>query len=110
MPPSYLLCLYLYHLLDVSNRTISESLHVLIISTDLAGLAAAVVTKIANLEHRVATLESVKELAEIWVRATIPFFFYAFNPISVTVFHLLFALQADSGRITGGLQLTSKPL
>jgi len=45
----------------------SESIHVIIIGAGLAGLSAAISTKIANPLHTVTILESVKELAEIGV-------------------------------------------
>jgi salicylate hydroxylase len=48
-----------------------ESLHLIVISAGLCGLAAAVATKVAtkvaNPDHHVTILESVKELAEIGV-------------------------------------------
>lgn len=43
------------------------SLHVIIIGAGLAGLSAALSTKLANPNHKVTILESVKELAEIGV-------------------------------------------
>jgi salicylate hydroxylase len=43
------------------------SIHIIIIGAGLAGLSAAVSTKIANPDHQVTILESVKELAEIGV-------------------------------------------
>jgi salicylate hydroxylase len=43
------------------------SIHLIIIGAGLAGLSAAVSTKIANPDHQVTILESVKELAEIGV-------------------------------------------
>lgn len=42
-------------------------LRVLIIGAGLAGLAAALSTKLANPEHEVTILESVSELAEVGV-------------------------------------------
>jgi salicylate hydroxylase len=45
----------------------AESLHLIIIGAGLTSLAAAVATKVANPDHRVTILESVKELAEIGV-------------------------------------------
>ena len=45
----------------------SESIHLIIIGAGLAGLSAGISTKIANPNHRVTILESVKELAEIGV-------------------------------------------
>lgn len=44
-----------------------ESLHHIDIGAGLCGLAAAVATKVANPDHHVTILESVKELAEIGV-------------------------------------------
>ncbi|KAE9373631.1 FAD/NAD(P)-binding domain-containing protein [Stipitochalara longipes BDJ] len=41
------------------------SIHLIVIGAGLAGLAAAISTKVANPEHEVTILESVKELAEI---------------------------------------------
>lgn len=41
------------------------SLHLIIIGAGLAGLSAAIATKVANPDHQVTILESVKELAEI---------------------------------------------
>ncbi len=43
------------------------SIHLIVIGAGLAGLAAAISTKVANPEHEVTILESVKELAEIGV-------------------------------------------
>lgn len=43
------------------------SIHVIIVGAGLAGLSAAISTKIANPDHRVTILESVKELAYIGV-------------------------------------------
>ncbi len=43
------------------------SLHLIIIGAGLAGLSAAVSTKIGNPDHKVTILESVKELAEVGV-------------------------------------------
>jgi len=43
------------------------SIHLIIIGAGLAGLSAAISTKIANPDHQVTILESVKELAEIGV-------------------------------------------
>lgn len=43
------------------------SLHVVIIGAGLAGLSAAIATKIANPNHKVTILETVKELAEVGV-------------------------------------------
>jgi salicylate hydroxylase len=46
------------------------SIHVIIIGAGLAGLSAAISTKVANPNHQVTILESVKELAEIGVSVT----------------------------------------
>ena len=46
------------------------SIHVIVIGAGLAGLSAAVSTKVANPTHQVTILESVKELAEIGVCLT----------------------------------------
>lgn len=43
------------------------SIHLIIIGAGLAGLSAAISTKVANPGHQVTILESVKELAEIGV-------------------------------------------
>ncbi|KAH9217397.1 hypothetical protein DL95DRAFT_333990 [Leptodontidium sp. 2 PMI_412] len=43
----------------------SESIHLIIIGAGLAGLSAGISTKIANPNHAVTILESVRELAEI---------------------------------------------
>lgn len=43
----------------------SESLHLIIIGAGLAGLSAAVATKVANPSHQVTILETVRELAEV---------------------------------------------
>jgi thioredoxin reductase len=43
------------------------SIHLIIIGAGLAGLSAAISTKVANPDHKVTILESVKELAEIGV-------------------------------------------
>ncbi|KAH7377551.1 putative 3-hydroxybenzoate 6-hydroxylase 1 [Cadophora sp. MPI-SDFR-AT-0126] len=50
---------------QIMGNTMSESIHLIIIGAGLAGLSAGVSTKIANPNHRVTILESVKELAEI---------------------------------------------
>jgi salicylate hydroxylase len=52
------------------------SLHLIIIGAGLAGLAAAISTKVANPEHQVTILESVRELAEIGVSSS------SFPPLS----------------------------
>lgn len=43
------------------------SLHLIIIGAGLAGLSAGLSTKVANPDHEVTILESVRELAEIGV-------------------------------------------
>ena len=43
------------------------SIHVIVIGAGLAGLSAALSAKIANPEHKVTVLESVRELAEVGV-------------------------------------------
>lgn len=43
------------------------SLHLIVIGAGLAGLSAAIATKVANPAHEVTILESVKELAEVGV-------------------------------------------
>ena len=49
------------------------SIHVIIIGAGLAGLAAAISTKIANPSHQVTVLEAVQKLDEIGVRIIIQF-------------------------------------
>ena len=49
-----------------------DSLHLIVIGAGLAGLGAAVATKVANPNHQVTILESVKELAEIGVCISFP--------------------------------------
>ncbi len=51
----------------------NEGLHLIIIGAGLAGLSAAVSTKLANPSHRVTVLETVKELQEVGVRGPPPF-------------------------------------
>lgn len=46
------------------------SIQLIIIGAGLAGLSAGISTKIANPNHQVTILESVKELAEIGVSHT----------------------------------------
>jgi salicylate hydroxylase len=46
------------------------SIHLIVIGAGLAGLAAAISTKVANPEHQVTILESVRELAEIGVSSS----------------------------------------
>jgi NADPH-dependent 2,4-dienoyl-CoA reductase/sulfur reductase-like enzyme len=48
------------------------SIHVIVIGAGLAGLSAAISTKVANHIHQVTMLESVKELAEIGVSISSP--------------------------------------
>jgi len=52
---------------DMNGAANRESLHLIIIGAGLAGLGTAVATKVANPNHQVTILESVKELAEIGV-------------------------------------------
>ncbi|KAK4203299.1 putative salicylate hydroxylase [Triangularia verruculosa] len=47
------------------TQTQDEGLHVIIIGAGLAGLAAALSTKLANPNHQVTILEAVKELQEV---------------------------------------------
>lgn len=44
-----------------------EGIHLVIIGAGLAGLSAALSTKLANPAHRVTVLEGVKELQEVGV-------------------------------------------
>ena len=48
-------------------------LHVVVIGAGLAGLAAAISTKLANPVHKVTVLETVKELQEVGVRIPLSF-------------------------------------
>ncbi|KAK4177934.1 putative salicylate hydroxylase [Triangularia setosa] len=48
-----------------ATETQDEGLHVIIIGAGLAGLAAALSTKLANPNHQVTILEAVKELQEV---------------------------------------------
>jgi salicylate hydroxylase len=48
------------------------SIHLIVLGAGLAGLAAAISTKVANPEHEVTILESVRELAEIGVSSSPP--------------------------------------
>lgn len=51
-----------------------EALHLIVIGAGLAGLSAALSTKLANPAHRVTVLETVKELQEVGVRqSSLPF-------------------------------------
>lgn len=50
------------------TKTQDEGIHVVIIGAGLAGLAAALSTKLANPNHQVTILEAVKELQEVGVR------------------------------------------
>lgn len=45
----------------------AEGIHLIIIGAGLAGLAAALSTKLANPNHQVTILETVKELQEVGV-------------------------------------------
>lgn len=56
----------------IVRGTMSESIHLIIIGAGLAGLSAGISTKIANPNHRVTILESVRELAEIGVSHIYP--------------------------------------
>jgi phytoene dehydrogenase-like protein len=57
-----------------------EGIHVVIIGAGLAGLSAALSTKLANPAHRVTVLETVKELQEVGVssRSLLSFSSFAF--------------------------------
>jgi salicylate hydroxylase len=46
-------------------------IHLIVIGAGLAGLAAAISTKVANPKHEVTILESVRELAEIGVSSSL---------------------------------------
>jgi thioredoxin reductase len=56
------------------------SIHLIIIGAGLAGLSAAIATKVANPSHKVTILESVKELAEIGVSTPFPSFHTPLTP------------------------------
>ena len=43
-------------------------IHLIVIGAGLAGLSAALATKLAKAEHQVTVLEATKELAEVGVR------------------------------------------
>jgi salicylate hydroxylase len=68
------------------------SIHLIIIGAGLAGLSAGISTKIANPEHQVTILESVKELAEIGVRYTSPLH-PILSPNSKTAIYMQAGLQ-----------------
>lgn len=48
-----------------------EGIHLIIIGAGLAGLSAALSTKLANPAHRVTVLEAVNELQEVGVSHTL---------------------------------------
>ena len=50
----------------------NEGIHLIVIGAGLAGLSAALSTKLANPSHRVTVLETVKELQEVGVSHTTP--------------------------------------
>jgi 2-polyprenyl-6-methoxyphenol hydroxylase-like FAD-dependent oxidoreductase len=58
------------------------SIHLIIIGAGLAGLSAGISTKVANPNHQVTILESVKELAEIGVSLRPPFHLTVPRPIT----------------------------
>lgn len=49
-------------------NTAEDGIHVVIIGAGLAGLSAALSTKLANPAHRVTVLEATRELTEVGVR------------------------------------------
>lgn len=49
------------------NGGTDEGIHLVIIGAGLAGLSAALSTKLANPAHKVTILETVKELQEVGV-------------------------------------------
>jgi len=53
------------------NISTDEGLHLIVIGAGLAGLSAALSTKLANPAHRVTVLETVKELQEVGVRSQV---------------------------------------
>lgn len=53
---------------DSHQKTGGEGLHLVIIGAGLAGLAAALSTKLANPSHKVTICEAVRELQEIGVK------------------------------------------
>lgn len=55
-----------------------EGIHLIIIGAGLAGLSAALSTKLANPAHRVTVLETVKELQEVGVRSYCFFIVFPF--------------------------------
>ncbi len=66
-----------------SNIADGEGIHLIIIGAGLAGLSAALSTKLANPSHRVTVLETVKELQEVGVRPPLfhPLILFFPNPI-----------------------------
>jgi salicylate hydroxylase len=56
-----------HNMAEHSNNT-DEGIHLVIIGAGLAGLSAALSTKLANPAHEVTVLETVKELQEVGVR------------------------------------------
>jgi hypothetical protein len=59
----------------------SEGIHVVIVGAGLAGLSAALSTKLANPAHRVTVLETVKELQEVGVSGGL--FSYPFSAFPI---------------------------
>jgi salicylate hydroxylase len=49
----------------------NEGIHVVIVGAGLAGLSAALSTKLANPAHRVTVLETVRELQEVGVSGSV---------------------------------------
>lgn len=49
-----------------------EGIHLIVIGAGLAGLAAALSTKLANPRHRVTVCEAVRELQEVGVCSLLP--------------------------------------
>jgi salicylate hydroxylase len=57
-----------------------EGIHLVVIGAGLAGLSAALATKLANPAHRVTVLEAVNELQEVgvsWLLYTRPLSIFA---------------------------------
>jgi thioredoxin reductase len=75
-----------------SHQLPTMSIHVIVIGAGLAGLSAAISTKVANPTHQVTMLESVKELAEIGVSISPP---PLFKPISHPHLPLLFKTSSS---------------
>jgi salicylate hydroxylase len=59
-----------------------EGIHIIIIGAGLAGLSAALSTKLANPAHRVTVLEAVKELQEVGVSHNLSLLSHLFCPRS----------------------------